>query len=158
MMRAITLWQPWAWAAIWGGKTVENRPRNMGYVGEVAIHVGLNWDERRVRADLTSVAGALRVSEREASADVLENNPITFSAMMRRQVGLIIGTVEIVTWVRLETLRGMQPWAFGPWCAVLRNARPIATPIPERTAFHRGIWTVPESVERDVRAQLGVSC
>lgn len=46
-MRILTVRQPWAWAIIHGGKTVENRTRNLAgsYRGPVAIHVGLRDDD-----------------------------------------------------------------------------------------------------------------
>ncbi|MBD8477587.1 hypothetical protein [Microbacterium sp. CFBP 8794] len=39
--------QPWAWAIVHGGKTVENRTRNLAgsYRGPIAIHVALREDE-----------------------------------------------------------------------------------------------------------------
>jgi hypothetical protein len=48
-VRILTVRQPWAWAIIHGGKTVENRPRNIagGYRGPVAIHAGKNFDYER---------------------------------------------------------------------------------------------------------------
>ncbi|WP_058623180.1 ASCH domain-containing protein [Microbacterium testaceum] len=49
-MRVLTVRQPWAWAIIHGGKTVENRTRNLAgsYRGPVAIHAGLAYDEDAV--------------------------------------------------------------------------------------------------------------
>ena len=46
-MKALTIRQPWAWAVIHAGKTVENRSRNItgDYRGPVAIHAGLKIDE-----------------------------------------------------------------------------------------------------------------
>ena len=45
-MRAITIRQPWAWAVIHAGKTVENRSRNIAgdYRGPVAIHASKRDD------------------------------------------------------------------------------------------------------------------
>jgi hypothetical protein len=46
-VRILTVRQPWAWAIIHGGKTVENRVRNIAgdYRGPVLIHVGLRDDD-----------------------------------------------------------------------------------------------------------------
>jgi hypothetical protein len=39
---ALTMHQPWAWAAIYGGKDVENRRRRTAYRGPLLIHAGQN--------------------------------------------------------------------------------------------------------------------
>lgn len=155
MMKAITRWQPWAFAVIYLGKGdggVENRPRSLGHVGEVAVHVGLNWDEERVRRDMTRVCTAIRRSRRRGCSWPV-GVPLTID-VLRAQLGAIIGAVEIVEWARRYL---DNPWRMpeDKWCALLRGPQPIARPVPERTAFHRGIWTVPPDVERQVRAQLG---
>lgn len=149
MMRACTLWNPWAWAVISAGKDVENRPRSLGYVGEVAIHVGLNWDVSRVKEDLLYVSDAMKACG-HPSGGVVRDNPITMGAMLHRQRGHVIGVVEIVRWLPLH--RVSSPWAFGPWCAVLRNPRPITEPI--RVRGYQGVWTLSDDVERRVREQL----
>ena len=45
-MKAITVRQPWAWAIVHGGKTIENRALAWSYRGPLAIHAGLRWSER----------------------------------------------------------------------------------------------------------------
>jgi len=42
--RALTIRQPWAWAAIYGGKDVENRRWRTSYRGPLLIHAGKNVD------------------------------------------------------------------------------------------------------------------
>lgn len=42
--RALTVWQPWAWAIIEGHKTVENRPMATKVRGPIAIHAGKQVD------------------------------------------------------------------------------------------------------------------
>lgn len=44
---AVTLWQPWAWAVIFGGKDVENRSRRISPCN-LLIHAGLSFDEGAV--------------------------------------------------------------------------------------------------------------
>ena len=36
--------QPWAWAIVHGGKSVENRPRVWSYVGVTGVHAAKEWD------------------------------------------------------------------------------------------------------------------
>jgi hypothetical protein len=44
--RALTVRQPWAWAIVHGGKTVENRSGNVSYRGPLAIHAGKTYSHR----------------------------------------------------------------------------------------------------------------
>jgi hypothetical protein len=136
MMRAITLWQPWAWAVIYAGKDVENRPRSLGYTGEIAIHAGLKLDDAWAADRILTITG-----------HALINRDLWPSR------GCIIGVVDIVLWRRSIEKEPSSPWEFGPWCALLRNPRPIACPVPVRG--YQGTWTVPADVERAVRAQMG---
>jgi hypothetical protein len=55
-MRVLTVRQPWAWAIIHGGKTIENRTAAWSYRGPVAIHAGAAISKRGLASRL--VAGA----------------------------------------------------------------------------------------------------
>lgn len=47
----LSLWQPWAWAVIYAGKDIENRPRPWNYRGEFLVHAAQkrlsdnDWEE-----------------------------------------------------------------------------------------------------------------
>ena len=43
-VKALTMRQPWAWAAVYGGKDVENRRQRTAYRGPLLIHAGQNAD------------------------------------------------------------------------------------------------------------------
>lgn len=65
-IRVLTVQQPWAWAIIHGGKTVENRTQAWTYRGPLAIHAGARWSDRGAqlvahpgRDDEAMVFGAL---------------------------------------------------------------------------------------------------
>lgn len=101
-MRILTVRQPWAWAIIHGGKTVENRPRNIagGYRGPVAIHAGLAYDvgshdrSKTLREAQDRAAVAL-------GADVFPGGYLwDFGAPDPREqwsvMGAIIGVVDLV--------------------------------------------------------------
>ena len=142
-MKALTIRQPWAWAIIYGGKDVENRSRNLAgsYRGPVAIHAGLAPFEQHNMASraLRSAHGS------EVSTEIL--------------FGAIIGIVDLVDVhaatpddlgrIRCETTELGDPWdmACSLWAMetayhlVLRNPRPLATPIPYRGRL--GLWEVP---------------
>jgi len=44
VVKALTIRQPWAWATIYGGKDIENRPWRTAYRGPLLIHAGKNAD------------------------------------------------------------------------------------------------------------------
>lgn len=45
-VRALTVKQPWAWAIMYGGKTIENRTAAWSYRGPLLIHAGSAWSKR----------------------------------------------------------------------------------------------------------------
>jgi hypothetical protein len=59
-MKAITVQQPWAWAIVHGGKSVENRTRIGTWrpaLGErIAIHAGQRWSDRGEQSPLIQQA------------------------------------------------------------------------------------------------------
>jgi hypothetical protein len=147
MMRALTLWQSWAWAVAAGGKAVENRPwpppRNMLGV-PFALHAGKRWDpdgEDFIRKLTGIPAGDPLVESR----------------------GAVIGIATVERIVRADALPGtdqhpetltvdQRPWFFGPYGWVLRDVTHLARPVPCR-GFQM-LWTLPDDVEREVRRQL----
>ena len=45
-MKALTIWQPWAWCIIHAGKDIENRSWATKSIGPLAIHAGTNRNRR----------------------------------------------------------------------------------------------------------------
>jgi len=132
-MRALTVRQPWAWAIVHGGKTVENRSRNIAgnYRGPIAIHAGLADAEPPI-INRTGPWGY---------------NP---DDLIR---GAIIGVANL--WAVHEPRPGCcanrgappfgDPWAMADhWHLCLSNPRPLAAPIPYRGRL--GLWTLPDHV------------
>jgi hypothetical protein len=113
--RALSVRQPWAWAIMHAGKTIENRSwrsYNPGikFRGPVCIHAssGLGREEYEDAADsIRQICGKAVPPARDLPR------------------GAIVGTVEIVDVVT----DSQSPWFFGRIGLVLRNPRPI-TPIP----------------------------
>lgn len=127
-MRILTVRQPWAWAIIHGGKTVENRSANVagGYRGPVAIHAGLQLDDSAF-ADATLHNAWLRAGGDSA--------PGGWGISKR---GRIIGVVDLVD---VHLCSGeCSPWAHGPvdlgrgvrdlFHMEFTNPRPLVEPIP----------------------------
>jgi hypothetical protein len=137
MMRAITLWQPWAWAICHAGKRVENRtwrpPRDV--IGtRIAIHAGKQHDAAAV----------------QWMRDELDIEP---PAAPPR--GAIVATVCVRGWATIQgcTVRYDgdvdpaivdSPWFTGPIGWVLGSVRVLEHPIPCPGA--QGLWWVPDTL------------
>lgn len=151
-MRALTLTQPWATAILSMGKDIENRPiapRCIAPGERFAIHAGLKVDD----GDTWGIRHLLG----QLPADLPK--------------GAIVGTVELVGWVRCVTpdpdnffdTEGLSdeqlasvlasPWrARASKCAwLLRAPRVLRGPIPFKGS--QGIWTVPADIEAQIFAQ-----
>lgn len=144
-MRIMTVRQPWAWALVHGGKTVENRPRNIagGYRGLVAVHVGLRGDDApHDHASWPALSDAIDRWIDQNDSAVAGEMPWWAGA------GKIIGVAELVD---VHACRGHRTGSGVPDCAgtgtplgvtcspwaepdrhhlVFANPRPLAEPIP----------------------------
>lgn len=135
-MKAITLWQPWAWAIMSAGKRVENRswPAPRALVGQrIAIHAGMRVDE-----------WGIEVVEEITDAPV--PTPLT--------TGAIVGTARVTGCVRAANAEVMTSWHFGPWCWELEDVRALEEPVPCKG--RQGLWDLPPEVEAEIeRQELG---
>lgn len=124
-MKALSIKQPWAWAIMHAGKTIENRPRRTHLRENIAIHASLRpavgWEEWYPRR-----AAAVPPPE----------------TWVR---GAIIGFVDLVDCVE----EARSKWSLGPFGYVLADARPLRKPIPCKGAL--GFWQVPADVLRRCR-------
>lgn len=148
-MRALTVRQPYAWAIMHGGKTVENRARafmwRRGVGQRVAVHAAAL---PHVGADSD---GVLQAAMRGHTAEG-EQQPA--GALIR---SAILGTVRLVDvheadgccggWAqqyRLEQGPGYQRALYDVVHLVVADPRPLAVPIP--IAGKLGLWTLPADV------------
>lgn len=104
-LKALSIWQPWAWAIVHAGKDFENRewaPKNPGrkFSGEFLIHA----------------AKGMTRDEYAAGAAMIDNLP-PFEDLQR---GGIIGRARVVDFVE----RSDSDWSFGPGL-VLADAKPL---------------------------------
>ena len=117
----LSVQQPWAWAIMTGAKPVENRSWPTHYRGLLGIHAG----KSRASMDVETIEFI------EEQGLVVPPN-LTF--------GALIGTVEIHGCLMVEHLKP-NPWAFGPFCWLVRNPKLLREPIPCRGSL--GLFKVP---------------
>jgi hypothetical protein len=118
-MKAISLWQPWAWAILHAGKDVENRVWRTIHRGPLLLHAA----KRRVTQEeaenfvdlLDDILGARRVSE-------LLPIGSCYDTIIGLPKGGIVGRVDVV-----GCRRGVEsPWAFSDqyqW--IVENPTPL---------------------------------
>lgn len=111
-MKAISVRNPWAWAILYAGKRIENRPRTWYYRGPVLLHA----------------SGGMTEKEYRAFADFYEYEinegppyPPPLPAMADLPRGGIVGRAEIVDCVTASD----SPWFFGPFGLVLDKVKPL---------------------------------
>jgi hypothetical protein len=158
---ALTLWRPWAWPVVTGGKRIENRswPPPSDLIGKrIAIHAGERWDaegERFLRdhgialPDHQSkhVAGSIvgvvtvvgRLWQWEID-DVAERNKVDAAEACRYRLSTLGFAADQV------------PLYFGPCGWLLADARQLAAPV--KATGKQRLWRVPPAAAAQVFAQL----
>lgn len=138
-MRALTLWQPWAWAVAHAGKDWENRtwPPPGNAIGKmVAIHAGLRWDREGylwMRDDLGIDAGTQHWRGCVVAV-------ATLSGFRRARDGIFV-PADITS-----------PWFHGPVGWKLEDVVTLRIPVHCRGA--QGLWRLPLDVDAEVRRQV----
>ncbi len=143
-MKAITLWQPWAWALIHGGKDVENRVWRTHYRGPLIIHAAKRkptsdelWSVLETAEAIETFGEHMHWATQMAPAlRAVMGNPDALRAAC--QLGGVIGRVDVV-----DCMQGhSSPWAFDDqWQWVVRN--PVALPF-RRYKGQMGFFEIPE--------------
>lgn len=136
-MKAITLWQPWASLVADGIKPVENRGIwRYKHRGRIAIHAAKIYDNEVSQYDLPCYLSHCPDCLLEF-CNVGDLEPRFFPR------GAIVGTANLVDVIRDSD----SPWAVpGAYHLVLKNAKPLATPVPYRG--QQGLWNVPDELIR----------
>ncbi|OZE90241.1 hypothetical protein CH302_27735 [Rhodococcus sp. 15-2388-1-1a] len=141
-MKALTVQQPWAWAIMHGGKTIENRTQNWKYRGPLAIHAGARWSDRGAVSEVVDDAWAKHGGGR------VRWDRLGFP------MGAIVGVVDLVD-VHPES-GCCTPWGESAYVEhggrerrrivhlVLENPRPLPAPYPCSGAL--GLWTPPQDI------------
>lgn len=166
-MKALTLWQPWAWAMAFAGKPVENRtwaPPHALLGQRIAIHAGKTMDEEAL-CDIADEFGVMPTDWQPPSL-VYERQGVKRVGQLARGAVVAVGTLAgyvcddgngrvMANHLGADVLRAARasPWYQGPigWIVVERIALP--TPVSCRGA--QGLWTLPPDVEAAVMRQIG---
>ena len=119
-LKALTIQQPWAWAIAAGLKRVENRNIRTHYRGQIAIHAGksfkwLDDGEEFISSLGYSLPCIYRYGAVVAIAELVDCAPCTQPGRYASK-----DCQDLID----------DPFAFGPWCYVLTNIRPLHTPVP----------------------------
>jgi hypothetical protein len=135
-LRALTLWQPWAYAVAHLGKDVENRtwkpwPSVIGT--RIAIHAAAKVDQ---------------VAERDAAGFICHRTTGVLPLHLDLPRAAIVATAR-VTGVVTESA---DPWFVGPYGWKLDEVIALPTPVPCRGA--QGLWIVPPDVAAQVFEQV----
>lgn len=165
-LRVLTVRQPWAWAMIYGGKSPENRSRNLAgkYRGPVEIHVGLQIDDGYDRKLIGQAVGLLaRAQAAEGLRTVAQRagEPLARgNAISERfgNLGAVIGIVDLVDVHHIDP-SGLVGCYCSPWAQpfenhlIVRDPIPLRTPVPARGRL--GLWRPDEALAAAIWAQVG---
>lgn len=144
-MKALTLWQPWAWAIVAAGKNVENRtwepPRDI--IGErIAIHAGKTIDIESILA----MRNEMRINCPSPAS--LVRGAIVGTARVVGAIAVNGGTCQYNGGVTLEQSSVLcdSHWFSGPIGWVLADVVRFHEPIQCRGA--QGLWELGPAYER----------
>jgi hypothetical protein len=129
MMKALTLWQPWAWAIAHAGKRIENRswsPPDWIIAQRLAIHAG-----QTIERDSVLALGAP------------QDQLVT---------GAVVAVVTVKGWIAKPRSAEQARWFSGPKGWVLDDVVALPNPVPCNGA--RRLWELPYDVDAEVRRQL----
>lgn len=134
---ALSLRQPWAWAILHAGKTIENRTWATRYRGRIRIHAAKTWDN----------GGTAFIHH--LTGQILEEDAFHRAGWL----GAYLGEVSLIGCHWLDQWQPERPgdaaWAFGPVCWELHAPEAYPEPIPGRG--YPGLY-LPERFERRRKA------
>jgi hypothetical protein len=130
-VRAISLWQPWASAVVFGTKKIETRHWSTNYRGPLAIHAAKHLVQREL------VMWLQMPEFIQALWPIAKDTRDVCELLDRMPFGAIVGTVELVDCVRVETLIELGPlenylgnYHPGRFGWILEKPIAFETPIP----------------------------
>ena len=150
MMKAITLYQPYAYAIVVGLKGNETRPRKTNIRGRVAIHAGKRDAWKTGMIDPENLA--------KIEAILSESQGLPSSLPAKLDYGAVIGTVEIVDCKPVEEVlptltereRLLGDYSPGRFAWILKDPIMFDKPIP--ATGKQGWWNWDEGSGTDGNA------
>lgn len=123
----LTVRQPWAHLIAHGAKRIENRSRPTSYRGPLVVHAGLRPDD---------------LDDDELAA--LYPPGTDLDALVEAMAwGAAVAVGDLYDCVPYAAVAN-DPYACGPWCWLLRDVRPLRSPIPCRG--HLALVRVPDDL------------
>jgi hypothetical protein len=144
-IRCLAVRQPWAWGLVSGVKDIENRSWSTEYRGPIAILASAN---KTLVSLLTKSSGLPALGS---------------------PFGAIVGVVDLIDVVPLSQELEANPWAWGPQCWRVANARAFPEPIPYKGKLNlfaldegvaarvRSAMTTALQVERDAHVEIWIN-
>ena len=134
--RVLSVRQPWAWALVYGGKTIENRKWRTRHRGRIWIHAPERENSDDVEEAVHLVAQSRKCNDRQSIEHYREH----------AQRGAILGSMTLTDCCRLDKLDRSHPlrsnpWANGPWLWLV--AEPVARDNPWPTPGRLRLWMPP---------------
>lgn len=123
--RALSIRQPWAWAVLHAGKTVENRSWPTEFRGLIYVHAS-RLDDLDSIEEFEKICRRLKI-------------PVPNVHTLPQRA--LVGTVEITSCLHIDDVPRSNRWAFGEFCFGLANPQPLAQPIP--MSGRLGFWRIP---------------
>lgn len=138
-MKIISVRAPWWWWIVYGGKDIENREWRFAptYQGPVLIHASKWWSKSGFDDDWESA----RAMERESGKPMVGSG-VWSPDKIKSLGGHIVGIVHMADAV----WKSDRPWFVGPLGLVLRNPKPLKTPIPFKGQL--GLFDAPYEVRK----------
>lgn len=131
-MKALTLYQPWAWSIVAGPKRIENRPWKPWpeIIGKyIALHAGKTYDD--------------------AGADYIRRQGLNPPGKLEIVKGAIVGVARVAGYRHIHMTAGIpedqRGWFFGPFGWLLEDVRAVA-PWPCKGAM--ALWDAPAEFVR----------
>ena len=140
-MKALSFSQPWLWAVLYGGKSVENRtwaPPIEMIDQRIALHAAKSWDKAGVPF-MTKMGLADKMPGR---FDMYTKSAI---------VG--VATIDRIITDPKSLPENQRGWFFGPVGWILTNIIPLTQPLAATGALQ--LWQVPPALESEILEQLG---
>lgn len=155
-MKAISLWNPWAFLIAVGAKRYETRSWMTPHRGPMAIHAGKRWTQRMARQCYEEPFFTILSSAGIRFPARLPSDPL----ILGFATGAVLAVADLVSVTRAENVLpqlGPQERAFGDFTHgryAWQYENVVRLPKPVLCTGRQGLFDLPAEVEDRVRDQL----